>query len=417
MPNPAAVRASVIIIPDVLKNDADNPCKLKLHVENGQRVNECTFGRGELTGIVKDAATGQLLSGAQIKLFDAHTQHAVRTKTTGAAGRFNFDNLAPGDYKVEVRATGYMLYNADTKVEKNATKYLETPLMIDRSVADGEAKKVSGMIMDGIHRDAYVDDVHYVLRNLRDGALVQEGDITGHKYEFTLKPGNYGLTVSKAEYTTRTIRLVVSGASASGGNVVLIPENYQYEGELEGEMRVVLTWGENPRDVDSHIFGPNGNGGRFHVYFGNKNYYDNEQLNVNLDVDDVDSYGPETTTVVKLKDSGKYSFYLHDYTNKGRENSMALSYSDARVYLYFGDALYDMYAIPEGFVGTSWHVFDYDAETHSVIPRNNFYPKGPDFYDNDTFDAPADGSYPAVDDTVSSDIEAINSCDELKKAG
>jgi hypothetical protein len=55
---------------------------------------------------------------------------------------------------------------------------------------------------------------------------------------------------------------------------------------LDG-MRIVLTWGERPADLDSHITYP-GN----HIFFRSKKGTD-----ANLDVDDTTSFGPETITL------------------------------------------------------------------------------------------------------------------------
>lgn len=57
---------------------------------------------------------------------------------------------------------------------------------------------------------------------------------------------------------------------------------------LDG-LRVVLTWGQTPDDLDSHMIFPGNN-----IYFENKTGTDAE-----LDVDDTDSYGPETITLQK----------------------------------------------------------------------------------------------------------------------
>ena len=60
-----------------------------------------------------------------------------------------------------------------------------------------------------------------------------------------------------------------------------------------GQLRIVLTWGETPRDLDSHLDLPSG----CHVYYGRK------QCNgeASLDTDVTDSFGPETINIRKLK--------------------------------------------------------------------------------------------------------------------
>ena len=62
----------------------------------------------------------------------------------------------------------------------------------------------------------------------------------------------------------------------------------------QGQVRIVLTWGETPRDMDSHLDTPTG----CHVYYGRKQCPSGE---ASLDTDVTDSYGPETINIRSLK--------------------------------------------------------------------------------------------------------------------
>lgn len=53
-------------------------------------------------------------------------------------------------------------------------------------------------------------------------------------------------------------------------------------------MIIVLTWGENPRDLDSHITYTD-DSSSYHIYYNNKI---DSTTGTNLDIDDVTSYGP-----------------------------------------------------------------------------------------------------------------------------
>ena len=110
---------------------------------------------------------------------------------------------------------------------------------------------------------------------------------------------------------------------------------------------------------------------RFHIYFGRKSIYQNSILSAFLDLDDTTSYGPETTTIYSINNSGLYSFYVHDYSNMNYGSSKAMSNSGAQVKLYAGDALIATYNIPTDVPGTVWHVFNYDAATKRLIPIND----------------------------------------------
>ncbi|HAX6317265.1 TPA: tetratricopeptide repeat protein [Escherichia coli] len=115
---------------------------------------------------------------------------------------------------------------------------------------------------------------------------------------------------------------------------------------LDG-MRVVLSWGEKPFDLDSHLIFLGG-----HIYFDSK-----EGTDANLDVDDTDSYGPETVTISKKHFGESYIYAVQDYSNKGLPNSNYLSASKAKVFVYVGSSLVRSYSVPAGKRGNIWTVF------------------------------------------------------------
>lgn len=94
--------------------------------------------------------------------------------------------------------------------------------------------------------------------------------------------------------------------------------------------------------------------------------YTNEDVQVMLDVDDVDGYGPETTKVFPITRKGNYQFYVHDYSNGGELSSSEMSLSDAIVKVYLGQVLKHTISIPKNQIGTFWRVFDYDAATQTI---------------------------------------------------
>lgn len=116
--------------------------------------------------------------------------------------------------------------------------------------------------------------------------------------------------------------------------------------ELDG-FRVVLSWGENPQDIDSHL---TFNG--VDVYYGNK-----VEEKTNLDVDDTDGFGPETITIEKTLMGTEYIYAVHDYTNQGDTFSEKLSESDAKVIVYIGETQIETFYIPQGKIGNLWVLF------------------------------------------------------------
>ncbi|MCF2220228.1 tetratricopeptide repeat protein [Chryseobacterium sp. PS-8] len=131
--------------------------------------------------------------------------------------------------------------------------------------------------------------------------------------------------------------------------------------DLDG-MRIVLSWGKSPSDLDSHLSYPNN-----HIC-----YYHKEGTNANLDVDDTDSFGPETITIEKRAQNQKYIYAVHDYSDKNRvDNDNLSNISNAKVYVYIGNTLIKSYDVPKYKKGTVWVVFMID-ESGNIIDINNF---------------------------------------------
>jgi tetratricopeptide (TPR) repeat protein len=131
--------------------------------------------------------------------------------------------------------------------------------------------------------------------------------------------------------------------------------------DLDG-MRIVLSWGKSPSDLDSHLSYPNN-----HIC-----YYHKEGTNANLDVDDTDSFGPETITIEKRAQNQKYIYAVHDFSDRGEIDNETLSNrSNAKVYVYIGNTLIKSYDVPKRKKGTVWVVFMID-ESGNIIDINNF---------------------------------------------
>ena len=145
------------------------------------------------------------------------------------------------------------------------------------------------------------------------------------------------LIVKKEGYSNLVVK-----CSCAGMTYAISPAMTSLDG-----MRVVLSWGEKPFDLDSHLLFPGG-----HIYFDSK-----EGTDANLDVDDTDSYGPETVTISKKHFGESYIYAVQDYSNKGLPNSNYLSASKAKVFVYVGSSLVRSYSVPAGKRGNIWTVF------------------------------------------------------------
>lgn len=352
-----------------------SPVKKVWHFEDKpgapfQSVSPCSFGKGTIKGTVMDAETNQKIPNATVKVY---TPSGILTKVlyTDSDGKYE-TSLYCGEYTFAISADGYKSYQDVYSVQANRTTYLEASLLIDREYTEAEEGTASGKILDSVNGN----EIKGATLNIRKGWNKRTGDIVftsstnnSGNYEVTLPLGNYTLEIVKEGYVNGYINIIVRETPTPNQNGELTPQ--YLEGD-EGILRVVLTWGETPRDLDSHILGPTVDGSdRFHVYYSNMNYYANGDCIVNLDRDDVTSYGPETVTVYSLNAEGTYSYYIHDYTNRydSETNEMG-ELSRAKVKVYNGGNLVTTFSVPYGEGGTCWHVFDYDAATKVVTPVN-----------------------------------------------
>ena len=132
------------------------------------------------------------------------------------------------------------------------------------------------------------------------------------------------------------------------------------------DLKIVLTWGASPADLDAHLVGPaaDGKSDDFHVYWGVKSYAYNGVVYNELQVDDMNGDGPEVMLVNTVTD-GVYRFSVHDFTNRNDAASQALSNAGATVQVYLGTAKTPVktYTVPAGRVGNYWIVFDYNGAT------------------------------------------------------
>lgn len=350
--------------------DEDNsPFKLKLHVENGSIVDECTFGVGGISGYVHEAGSDRAIPLARVILYSGSSP--VKTIYSDYNGNFIMPSLNAGDYTLKVSATGYQTYTSRVTVIKDQSTYVETLLMIDRS-NNGLTGNVSGNITDAVTGGS-VSDVTYNVRNNwnnTSGTVINTGITQNGTYSIELAAGNYTIEFTKSEYVTTSINIAVLANASLLKHVALSPVT---SGSIGGDVRIVLTWGATPSDLDSHLYGPTVNGSStFHTWYSVQDYAADGKTIANLDLDDTSSYGPETTTVYELNSTGVYSFYVHDYSNGGSSNSTALSSSGAQVRVYSGNQLVATYNVPLGVGGTLWHVFDYDVATDTLTAVNTF---------------------------------------------
>lgn len=176
---------------------------------------------------------------------------------------------------------------------------------------------------------------------LYNGSTTSDGNFT-----FNASAGIYALQVICDGYVIESFEIeVYTTGEYSVDTIVISPEL------AVGEMRIVLEWGDHPRDLDSYYLDATGNVG---VAYYSRQYYNGDQLVAELDVDDTDGYGPETITV--YDPSQTFTYCVHDYTQTGD----MFSRGDITVKVYIAGSSEPMVFTPtidETNESTVWTVF------------------------------------------------------------
>lgn len=266
--------------------------------------------------------------------------------------------LPVGNYCIIAYLPGYMPMNKMIEISKDEVYYLEFSLM--KNTGEESGGDVFGVIRDAVTGKTVSGVSVEVIAGLRYDRIYEgnlsvvehsETDENG-RYSFSLMPGYYVLRLSKDGYVTNYVE-VVSADGIDNQDAVITTVL------AEDEYRIVLTWGSAPKDLDSHLRAEKNGEFLFHIYYWNAVYYKDNELIASLDLDDTSGYGPETITVtVSIDMETKYEYYVYDYSNGGKPNTTALSYSGAKVDVYCKDRLIKTYSVPSNKVGTRWNVFE-----------------------------------------------------------
>lgn len=230
----------------------------------------------------------------------------------------------------------------------NELEPLSRGTVTDNADTDGS---VSGYVKNAMTGIGMKATLKIRSRGSRTGDVIAEitsGNDGSYTYEGL--SGTYTAEVSAAGYVTEYFDIeIITGQTKTGKNIILAPV------AAEGEIRIVLSWGSTPSDLDSHAEGHSSSGQSFHIFFSNKSVRGVGEL----DLDDTNGYGPETLTIT---DAGaEFTYSVVDYTNSG-----TISSSGATVRVYLPDGTVQSFTVPSG-SGNTWKVFSYQNGQISQI--------------------------------------------------
>lgn len=394
--DPADTSSSPAKIDYVIPN-ASRACDAARKVTDTE-INDFTWPSGVICGYTKNI-WGNALD---------HVQFSALKKSTGeynvgvyGIGQHNFtfesdsdgyyvQTLPQGTYDILVSKDGYMPYLIrNIVIRPNETNYMETINLGDWfSFFDGTIfYAVQGNVINALSGQPIKD----ATVNLRKGWNNKTGTYVKNIFGQT-KTGNSNASGDFAifvPYGSYTAEIAKDGFVVGYFNLIsyredwlltildVIPTMPLTPVLADGEYRIVLTWGDTPADLDSHLTYYEGLNQKFHVYYSSKKGYIGGTEVANLDLDDTTSYGPETVTLTLntslMKGNSQFRYSVHNFSDRGSTKSRRLSLSNATVRVYYGDNM-EIFHVPSNKVGNIWHVFD--------ITASGIRPVTDDFYNS-----------------------------------
>jgi hypothetical protein len=308
---------------------------------DNENLTDTNFSGATLKSSVKDAVTGDPLAGAFVTL-----NPGGLSSFTDENGDYEVSSLAAGEYTIIITKEGYKQVEASLTLTEDETKIYEISLSIDNDSAT-----TSGTTNVTI-KDAYNGSVltnGYI--SLREGQNNKTGTITqtinsdgDTSIDLTLFPGHYTIEAGANGYAKSYSTVTIVGDVNVNKEVSISPVL------ADDQLRAVLTWGQFPSDLDSHLVKKINGVESYHVYYGNQAP---TNADASLDTDDTSSYGPETVTINNIDPNAIYTYYVYNFS--GGEDGV-LPDSGAKIDIYSGDSAQTLYTPNEG--GQYWKVFE-----------------------------------------------------------
>lgn len=170
----------------------------------------------------------------------------------------------------------------------------------------------------------------------------------------------YRVKIEAEDYITEEFDLEVEKGQNYYGLQFTISPNL-----LVGTVRIVLEWGAEPLDLDSYLTGETNKGEDMFVSFRNPVCSGRDGVLAELDVDDVNGYGPETITLYEL--NGKYEYRVVDYR---ATNTMQEKGATVKVYLPDGSSPMVISLSSASGVQNCWEVFTIEDGKVTVTNRS-----------------------------------------------
>jgi len=232
------------------------------------------------------------------------------------------------------------------------------------NAVDGKKISQAKASTDGFTKKGLIIDSEPRILLFQKSKFMGQIPIKGGRYRYKMAPGKYTcIAILKGLMSFYDDDCTIVGKRGkTQRNIIFTPF------VLPGEVRTVLTWGAEIRDLDSYMLAPHADVTHppCEVNWSNKKC---SSGSVNLDNDEKGGFGPETITAHGLR-NGKYRFRVTEYRGPA-ENRERLLLSKALVSVYTAVDVktFEIGREGDGFIrGNDWYVFTMDGDNDGIYP-------------------------------------------------
>jgi hypothetical protein len=293
---------------------------------------------------IVDSVTRVPIPGAIVSIYYGASGPSAMTGLTGEAS-LTVPFEANFIYDLQARATGYVSLQASfsSGATRAATPTeLGTRLLVSKTAVGNGT--LAGTVQNVTTGFGIANASVSVRRSDRLTPIFTGTAGSNGTYSAgSLPAGTYVVSATASGFVAGSAEVTVAANASNVGNVPLSPQL------SAGQARIVLTWGTEPHDLDSHLRKLTSGGLlEYHIYYGAKQGTNGD----NLDVDDVTSFGPETVTIQNVDPTAQYRYWVHLFSGTG-----TIAGSPTRVTLTTSAGTLTFNA-PASATGGDWIVFD-----------------------------------------------------------
>lgn len=206
-------------------------------------------------------------------------------------------------------------------------------------VSAGAQNNTAIQVLSATVKDKPIGDAEVIFQKNGEKSINTKTNLSGKasvKVPFDTNDSSSLLIIKANGYSTLVVKCPCNGLTYALSETMT---------QLDG-MRIVLSWGDHPIDMDSHLVFD-----RDHISFNHK-----KGSKAWLDVDSRNGYGPETITIGERKTGSNYLYAVHTFhdDNKFKTDNYNIK---ARAQVYIGNSLVRTYYFQPGEPGTLRYLF------------------------------------------------------------